>query len=171
MTNTSLSTSQDSGSNRLWLGLATLGPLGTSCPAPGTFGSLAGALAFLGLVEWSHLSTSIILWGFTLFALLAIPICSVAERILCKRDPGEVIIDEFVAMPLVFWGVSDIFTITEGTLEKLTLAGAGFVLFRVFDIWKPLGINRLQSLPKGLGVVVDDLGAASAAGLCLWAFS
>ena len=163
--------SRNSGSNRLLLGLATLGPLGTCSPAPGTFGSLAGALAFLALLEWSHLSTSTILWGFMLLALLAIPICSVAERILCKQDPGEVIIDEFVAMPLVFWGVSDILAITEGTLEKLALTGAGFVLFRVFDIWKPLGINRLQSLPKGLGVVVDDLGAACAAGLCLWIFA
>jgi phosphatidylglycerophosphatase A len=155
----------------LWLALATLGPLGKSCPAPGTFGSLAGALAFLALLEWSHLPTSFILWGFSLLALLAIPICSAAERILCKRDPGEVIIDEFVAMPLVFWGVSDLFTTTEETLAKLTVTGAGFVLFRIFDIWKPLGINRLQSLPKGLGVVVDDLGAACAAGLCLWIFA
>jgi phosphatidylglycerophosphatase A len=111
------------------------------------------------------------LWGFTLLAFLAIPLCSAAERILCKRDPGEIIIDEFVAMPLVFWGVSDTLTSTEATLEKLTLTCAGFVLFRIFDIWKPLGINRLQTLPKGLGVVVDDLGAAFAAGLCLWIFA
>ena len=74
-------------------------------------------------------------------------------------------------MRQVFWGVSDTLTSTEGTLEKLTLTGAGFVLFRIFDIWKPLGINRLQTLPKGLGVVVDDLGAAFAAGLCLWIFA
>ena len=171
MTDAPPSASQDSGSNRLLLGIATLGPLGTCCPAPGTIGSLAGALAFLALLEWSHLPPSYILWGFTLLALLAIPICSAAERILCKRDPGEVIIDEFVAMPLVFWGVYDILTITEGTLEKLTLTMAGFVLFRIFDIWKPLGINRLQVLPKGIGVVVDDLGAAFAAGLCLWIFT
>ena len=171
MTDAHLPTAQDSGSNRLLLALATLGPLGTCCPAPGTFGSLAGALAFLALVEWSHLPTSLILWGFTLLAFLAIPLCSAAERILCKRDPGEIIIDEFVAMPLVFWGVSDTLTSTEGTLEKLTLTCAGFVLFRIFDIWKPLGINRLQTLPKGLGVIVDDLGAAFAAGLCLWIFA
>ncbi len=171
MTDAPLPAQQDSGSKRLLLGLATLGPLGTCCPAPGTVGSLAGAIAFLALLEWSHLPPSFILWGFTLLALLAIPICSAAESILCKRDPGEVIIDEFVAMPLVFWGVSDVLAITEGTLETLTLTGAGFVLFRIFDIWKPLGINRLQTLPKGLGVVVDDLGAAFAAGLCLWIFA
>ncbi|MBT7740419.1 MAG: phosphatidylglycerophosphatase A [Opitutae bacterium] len=171
MTDAPPPTSQDSGSNRLLLGIATLGPLGTFCPAPGTFGSLAGALAFLALLEWSHLPPSYILWGFTLLALLAIPICSAAERILCKRDPGEVIIDEFVAMPLVFWSVYDILITLEGTLEKLTLTMAGFVLFRIFDIWKPLGINRLQVLPKGIGVVVDDLGAAFAAGLCLWIFT
>jgi len=169
VTDDHLPAAQETRSRRLLLALATLGPIGTSCPAPGTFGSLAGVLAFFALVEWSHLPTSLILWGFTLLALLAIPLCSAAERILAKRDPGVVIIDEFVAMPLVFWGVSDLFS--EGTLQKLTLTGAGFVLFRIFDIWKPFGINRLQRLPKGLGVVVDDLGAACAAGLCLWIFA
>ncbi|MGA2457993.1 MAG: phosphatidylglycerophosphatase A, partial [Terriglobales bacterium] len=36
---------------------------------------------------------------------------------------------------------------------------AGFILFRVFDIWKPFPIRRLERLPKGTGIVVDDLGA------------
>jgi phosphatidylglycerophosphatase A len=36
----------------------------------------------------------------------------------------------------------------------------GFILFRIFDILKPLGIRTLQNLPKGLGVMIDDLAAA-----------
>ena len=39
---------------------------------------------------------------------------------------------------------------------------AGFGLFRFFDIAKPLGIRRLQALPGGWGVVIDDLAAALA---------
>ena len=39
---------------------------------------------------------------------------------------------------------------------------AGLALFRLFDIWKPLGIRRLQDLPGGWGVVVDDIAAALA---------
>jgi phosphatidylglycerophosphatase A len=52
--------------------------------------------------------------------------------------------------------------------------GAGFALFRFFDIVKPLGIKRLQHLPGGWGVVVDDVVAALAAcatlhgGVWLW---
>jgi phosphatidylglycerophosphatase A len=40
---------------------------------------------------------------------------------------------------------------------------AGFALFRLFDITKPLGIARLQNLPGGWGVVIDDTAAALAA--------
>ena len=44
---------------------------------------------------------------------------------------------------------------------------AGFVLFRFFDILKPLGINKLQRYPGGLGVVLDDLAAALAVNMSL----
>jgi phosphatidylglycerophosphatase A len=47
-----------------------------------------------------------------------------------------------------------------------------FLFFRLFDIWKPFGINKLQNYPGGIGVVVDDLAAAllTAAVLYLLAF-
>jgi phosphatidylglycerophosphatase A len=100
-------------------------------------------------------------------AFLAIPICGIAEKILGKEDPKEVILDEFVAQPLVFLAIP----FSKQGMEMLLLLGAGFALFRLFDILKPLGISRLQSLSGGLGVVADDIAAAFAAGLCLWFFS
>jgi phosphatidylglycerophosphatase A len=75
------------------------------------------------------------------------------------RDPGCIVLDEFAAMPLVFLGTDGLVT-----PERLpVLLFAGFALFRFFDILKPLGIRRLQDLPGGLGVLVDDLAAALAA--------
>ena len=77
-----------------------------------------------------------------------------------RTDPGEVILDEFVVMPLVFlgcrFGPSGVWPEWIGLL-------AGFGLFRFYDILKPLGIRRLQSWPDGWGIVVDDIAAAFAA--------
>lgn len=86
----------------------------------------------------------------------AVGICGEAELRLGKVDPGEVILDEYVAMPLCFLGWSEL-TLTWPAWAVLL---AGFALFRFFDILKPLGIARLQNLPSGWGVVLDDLAAA-----------
>jgi phosphatidylglycerophosphatase A len=47
------------------------------------------------------------------------------------------------------------------------LIAAGFLLFRLFDIWKPYPINKLQDLPGGVGVVIDDIAAGIYAGVVL----
>ncbi len=153
------------------IALATLGSIGTRLPAPGTFGSLAGLAAFAALLEWTTLHGLEILVGFGILALVAIPICGQAERILKKQDPGEIILDEFVAQPLVFLGVPWVFGPETNPTAHILLLLAGFALFRLFDILKPFGIRRLQDLPGGIGVVADDLGAALTTGLCLWAFA
>jgi len=140
------------------LGLATLGPIGLRMKAPGTWGSAAGVLFFvvcffpLSLVE--NLLASLVLGYF------AVGICGEAEVRMGKRDPGEIILDEFVAMPLCFLGWQMI--AGSGFLAFICLMGAGFGIFRFFDIKKPLGIFSLQSLPGGWGVVVDDTAAALA---------
>ena len=138
-----------------WLvkNLSTLGPVGTKLPAPGTFGSLVGVSIFIFLIWLSIIPTYLILLSFLLLFFLGIPMCSRVEVLLGKADPPEVIWDEFTAVPLVY-----IFCIDE--LDSVFILITGFVLFRIFDIAKPLGIRKLQLLPGGLGVMVDDLAAA-----------
>ena len=142
-----------------WLvvNLATLGLIGRKLPAPGTWGSLVGTAFAAVLVP------ALGVWGVIGFSVvagyLAVGICGESEVRLGKQDPGEVILDEFVAMPLCFLGWS---TLVVGWPTWVVLA-AGFALFRFFDILKPLGISRLQALPAGWGVVIDDLAAALAA--------
>ncbi|MBT3637777.1 MAG: phosphatidylglycerophosphatase A [Opitutae bacterium] len=157
--------------DKLIVGLATLGPIGKKLPAPGTFGSLTG-LAVFGILMATQMSDNsmTIHCGFAILALLSIPICGQAERILDKEDPQEVILDEFVAQPLVFIGTPLSFG-QDSILPSLLMLACGFALFRFFDILKPIGISRLQKLPGGLGVVADDVAAAGAAGLCLWCVS
>ena len=137
---------------------ATLGPVGRMRKAPGTWGSVAGLLYFTTLFAERVGDTGLIL--FSLVGLyFSVAICGEAEFRLGERDPGKVVLDEFVAMPLCFIGWS---SLVDG-VPKWAVLLAGFALFRLFDIAKPLGISKLQSLPGGWGVTIDDTAAALAA--------
>lgn len=139
------------------VGLATLGPLGRRLPAPGTWGSAAGLLWFL--VFFRHAGIGLTLVASAVAAWIAVGLCGEAEVRMRAKDPGAVVLDEFVVMPLCFLG----WTSLGGALPEWAVWLAGFGLFRLFDIAKPLGIGRLQRLPGGWGVVADDVGAALAA--------
>ncbi len=138
--------------------LATLGGAGRVLPAPGTWGSLLGLGYAASLVLGLRLGAFEVLALSAVSSYLAVAICGEAEVRLGRSDPGEIILDEFVAMPLCFLGWSEL---TVGISNGVVLL-AGFTLFRFFDIVKPLGISRLQRWPAGWGAVVDDLAAALA---------
>lgn len=153
------------------ISVATLGPVGQRLPAPGTWGSFAGLLFYI--VCFWNLGTVGNLVVSALFAYLAVGFCGEAEFRMGKKDPGEVILDEFVAMPLCFLGWHE--HLQGGPLPAWALLVAGFLLFRLFDILKPFGISRVQHLNAGWGIVVDDTLAALAsclvlhAGIWIWA--
>ncbi|MCD6234201.1 MAG: hypothetical protein DRP86_07810 [Candidatus Neomarinimicrobiota bacterium] len=71
-----------------------------------------------------------------------------------REDPGFIVIDEVVGMMLTVFLLPKSFSAVFG----------GMVLFRIFDIWKPWVINRVQKVPDGWGVMLDDL----LAGLAAW---
>jgi phosphatidylglycerophosphatase A len=75
------------------------------------------------------------------------------------KDPSKAVVDEVIGQIVVF------FFVPFGISWPFILAG--FILFRIFDIWKPYPINDLQSLPGGLGVCADDFLAGIYAGACL----
>lgn len=147
---------------RLVLLLATGLGIGRAPVAPGTVGSLVG-LAWAAAV--AALPGSPILGPLATLAaaLVAIPICGRASRLLGEKDPGSIVLDEIVAVPLVF-GCG---LVALADLDATTLV-AGFLLFRVMDIVKPPPARRLERLPGGLGIVIDDLVAGIYAGLILW---
>jgi phosphatidylglycerophosphatase A len=137
--------------------IATLGPIGRKLPAPGTWGSLAGLLYFT--VFFRHLTLAENVVVSAVAAVIGAYFCGAAEIALGKKDPGEVILDEFVAMPLCFLGWP---LLLHRWPDWAVLLG-GFALFRFYDILKPLGISRLQRIRGGWGVVIDDTAAALAA--------
>lgn len=142
-------------------------------PAPGTWGSLAGVIWTLLLLAFPR--PWIYVAGIVLSIPVAIVVCTAAERILGRHDPSSVVLDEIVAMPIAFGGYAVHWAVGTGQMPGWSdarlwwpfMAGA-FVLFRVFDVWKPWPIRRLQRLPGGVGVVVDDLAAALVAAGLLW---
>lgn len=145
------------------IGLAMLGPVGRVRHGPGTAGSLAGLLYFT--VFFATLPAAHAWWLTIVLSLpalyLAVAICGEAEFRLGQRDPGGVVLDEFVVIPLCFIGWQ--WLPPEWTADwRWVVFLGGFALFRLFDIAKPLGIARLQTLPGGWGVVADDLAAALA---------
>ncbi len=130
--------------------LANGGGIGNIPFAPGTFGSaIAIPLCFL----LSRLSLAAAIPCVILFILFAIGVAGRAEKLLNKKDPGCIVIDEIAGMLVTFLGLP----------FDMVTALAGFLLFRVFDILKPFPIRWLERrLPGGFGVVMDDV----AAGVC-----
>lgn len=133
---------------------ATLGPVGRLPFAPGTWGTLVG-VAFVAIALSRLPSVALLLVGL-LLSWFAVGICDEAERRLGAKDPGCIILDEFSVMPLCFLGWPQLAAV----VPAWAVFALGFVVFRLLDITKPLGIRMLQALPGGWGVVADDFAAA-----------
>jgi phosphatidylglycerophosphatase A len=145
--------------------------------APGTFGSLVGVIIYLWIViieassigfflEKGLATASINAWIwvfnlvlFLLFCLLGIRASGRATKLFKDKDPQKVVVDEVMGQLLVFLFVP--------FLASWWMIIAGFLFFRLFDIWKPYPIDYLQNLPAGLGVCADDLLAGVYGGICL----
>jgi len=149
--------------SRYIVSVATVGPVGRVKKAPGTFGTVAGLVWFTLFFYHGGYFTYLLLGGLSVW--FAVMWCGEAEVRLGKMDPPEVVLDEVVAVPFCFLGLQPYLFADEGRAWAVILAG--FILFRIFDIAKPFGIKRLQSLPGGGGVVADDVAAAFATCFCL----
>lgn len=121
--------------------------LGLVAPvAPGTVGSLPGvALAYATtlLPAWLQIVAAL---G---FALLAIPFCEVAERILRVKDDGRIVADEWMLYPIALVGIP------VWELPWWSMA-VFFVVIRLFDIAKLPPARGLQAISGGRGIVIDD---------------
>lgn len=136
--------------NRLAVALSTWFGCGYWPWGPGTAGSLAAVLIAAALHTWLGANRITIAALLLIFLLPGIWASTRTARLWQTEDPGKVVVDEVLGQWLTLLGAS--------TLNWKTFT-AGFLLFRLFDIWKPWPIRRLENLPEGTGIVVDDLGA------------
>ncbi len=124
---------------------------GYSPIAPGTAGALVATLIWIIL---SFFLTDIQLGILTFFLILfftatGIRAASAVEPVWGK-DPSRVVVDEMVGVWIPLLAVPD---------KNGWYVAASFLLFRLFDIYKPFGIRKMERLKGGLGVMMDDIVA------------
>lgn len=123
---------------------------------PGTAGTLWGVLIYI--LVWpavSNLLWHLIIAVFVLF--LGVWVGGKCEKTLKDKDHRFIVIDEVGGF---------LFTVA-GFPFSPTFLVFGFILFRLFDIIKPFHMGRLQNLPGGWGVVLDDVAAGLLANVLL----
>jgi phosphatidylglycerophosphatase A len=133
--------------------LATFFGAGYLKPGPGTYGSIFAVLLWFGAANLFAPSPTTLAIATTLAAILitaiGIPASTITAREASRKDPGFVVIDEVA-----------------GQLFALILmppnwqhAALALLLFRLFDIFKPWPIRKLEALPTGTGIMLDDVAA------------
>jgi phosphatidylglycerophosphatase A len=80
---------------------------------------------------------------------IGIPAATIVAREAGREDPGFVVIDEVAGQWIALIAMR----------PDWKHAAVGLVLFRVFDIWKPWPVSRLEELPQGTGIMLDDVAA------------
>lgn len=122
-------------------------------PGPGTYGSVAAVVLWYGAAHVFNLAGRGLAVGTAIAALAATLIGIRASTIVAleagRDDPGFVVIDEVAGQLISLIAVR-----TDWRHALMALA-----LFRLFDIWKPWPIRRLEALPEGMGIMLDDVAA------------
>jgi phosphatidylglycerophosphatase A len=143
---------------RIAIALSTFFGCGFFPIGPGTIGSLAG-IGTAALVQWSGLGRFELLVIAIIVFPAAVWASGVTARELGRKDPGIVVIDEVLGQWVTLLGAS------VWTWQVYT---AAFLLFRLFDIWKPQPVRKAESLPEGFGIVADDILAGIYGALILY---
>ena len=113
--------------------------------APGTWGSLAALIVWYVLV--GHISSITLIVLIVVIFALGVYTSSIIEVDLSIKDPSIVVIDEWVGQWIVLL-----------YLPKSMVWGlVAFLLFRLFDIWKPYPISKLDNMHGGWGIMLDDV--------------
>jgi phosphatidylglycerophosphatase A len=135
----------------IWI--ATAAGAGYFPVAPGTAGSAVGVLLVVGLARL-HLAGT---WSSTLLGAVSVPLFALgvwaageAEKFFGCVDPHPVVIDEVVGQMLTF------LLLPHATWKWLL---GGFLLFRAFDIVKPFPARQAERIPRGWGIMMDDVVA------------
>ena len=133
--------------------VATFFGVGNLRPGPGTYGSIAAMLLWMAAARLTHIGphnfAALTFLALVLVTAIGIPASTIVAREANTEDPGFVVIDEVAGQLFALLALSP-------TWLHAILA---LVLFRLFDIWKPWPIRRLEQLHGGTGIMLDDVAA------------
>ncbi len=136
----------------------TLGYSGLSPKAPGTIGSFVALILGMGLLKVVPLSTLFLIS--ILISVIAVKQIDIYEEEVGIHDGKEIVIDELAGMWIAI-------SIAGVSSDNWIMAIIAFLFFRLFDIWKPSIIGKIDREVKGgWGVMGDDMVAGLFAGLC-----
>ena len=135
--------------------LATFFGAGYLKPGPGTYGSVAALLLWYAAAHAFHPSQTVLalatLFAALVFTDLGIRASTIVARESARKDPSFVVIDEVAGQLIALIAMRP-------DWKHALLA---LVLFRLFDITKPGPIRRLEALPEGTGIMLDDVAAGA----------
>jgi len=135
----------------------TVGYSGLSPKAPGTVGSFISLLLALLLLQYISITTLFLLS--LLISVFAVKQIDIYEKEVGTHDGSEIVIDELAGMWIAL-------AIANATADNYLIALLAFVYFRIFDIWKPSLIGKIdRDVKGGWGVMGDDILAGLFAGL------
>ena len=148
--------------------LCTCFGLGLLPKAPGTWGSLAPFFVVLccghfGLVQGWLVGVLILL--LLVSSIVTIQLASWYVGYFGQKDPAQVVSDEVAGQSIALLGMAWLMPEQENPIAWIGMAVLAFVLFRIFDVWKPWIIDKSQHLPSGWGVLTDDILAGIFAGI------
>ena len=140
--------------------LVTMFGLGKIKFMPGTFGSLATTIFFFYLFHILNISPNIILTGWIIIFIYSFYAVSMHISASKNKDPGEIIIDEFLGQSIPIY----LYEISHGTTKESGQAiiyySLFFILFRYFDIMKPFPVSFFdKNFKNSFGVIMDDICA------------
>jgi phosphatidylglycerophosphatase A len=144
--------------------IATAFGLGLLPKAPGTFGSIGGIFIAVLMNDLNLLTRPAITYAIVVItAILGVIASDRAARHAQIKDPQWVVIDEVSGQLLTYFAF--LFLAPFPLNWKSLLLG--FILFRLFDIWKPFPARQLENLPGGWGIMADDWMAGIYAAILL----
>ena len=140
--------------------LVTMFGLGKIKFMPGTFGSLTTTILLFYLFHTLNVSSNIILIGWIIIFIYSFYAVSTHTKGNENKDPGEIIIDEFLGQSIPIY----LYEISHGTTkennEAIIYYVLFFILFRYFDIMKPFPVNFFdKNFKNSFGVIMDDICA------------
>lgn len=113
--------------------------------APGSLASVAGMFIYF----WLHQNIAVYILLWIVITVLGFKAGDKMEKIVGEKDPSCVVIDEVSGVMLAFFMLP----------LSWPVAWTGFFLFRAFDMFKIYPSNKLEKIPGGVGIMMDDIVA------------